>query len=52
MAENRDVRAAQERMRRQLYESGGAAAVKAGEKHIQATTRTLESELRRREGGR
>jgi tetratricopeptide (TPR) repeat protein len=36
MAENKDVRAAQERIRAQAYESGGPKAVKAAEKHIKA----------------
>lgn len=52
MAENKDVRAAHDRIRAQVYESGGPKAVQAAEKHIKATTPALEAEAaRRRQNG-
>jgi hypothetical protein len=49
MAENSDVRAAQDRVRQQVFDSGGEKAVRAAEKHIRATTPALEAEVRRRQ---
>ncbi len=49
--EHSDVRAAQDRVRAQLFESGGKKAVKEGEKYIKASTPALEAEARRRRQG-
>jgi hypothetical protein len=42
VSERKDLRDTADRLRKQVYESGGPKAVKAAEQHIQRTIRELD----------